>query len=996
MRRILFCIVILLIVVSVVAQAQATRYTFVKNIPNDTYRTPGGNGSHGVAVDPEGKIWFMPYDVSDSVLVASTGKYAKTRAIYCWKPDGTPASFSPVKTVTVGAVTDTLWNSSRGMRADANGNVVFCSFDTYYRLNYRTGAGMSKNVANFNNTGIQPAFDSFNEMFTGLVIPKGPIKIHDNSGAFLGNVRDSADGFARSIEVSADGNDVFWAGYTNNAVYKYHSDNGSLGPYNKVDTVMVGLSVESITRHPKTGAYWASGGSAGSVDRGYRNYKWYAFAPTNLNTPIDSLSWAGSVAADPRPRGMAFSPSGDTVYVCEFGTNTVGPIQMFVKKAATQVTFWANTATVPDTLKSKSFVQIRGSASAFGPWGLSSTAILQNVAGDYWKGSFNLTPGDTIQYKFFTNANSTVGSAIGDQGWENNSTDASGNRILIVPKADTVLPLQFVNGTPTNQPQYFTPYVNQKDSIEIWFRVNMAGNESFKKDAQFMGVRGGFVGTPYDGWSKSVVLKKEDQHGNGGSRQYDGTNLWSGYVRVPKSTFASAIEYKFVIMDAASPTAGVLAWEDGIRAAPDVTGGGNRAISASPGISDTTLYWKWWANAPAIGFKGSDTVIVTFRANMSKAVAERGFTFSDTLQVRSGYGGTAKEVRTKLMTRSGITGSIFTATDTVIAAVGKNLNYQYYLIKTGNDVREVFYDFDYAGSDVSQAERRKVTVAKGMTVNDTTSTTTDMRRMPRFRNTAKVTKAVTVKYTLDLRPAYTQVARGDTLTDIQGTLHVTKSSNIKTLGVSMNGPAVGGWGSWGASLMSDTTRRMWDDATHGDAVANDTIYTRQTSYTTADFIGQEFKFGVGGGDNEGGKGGFGNNHIENIDDSQTLFILASDFGSINPKFYNTWDFNLHKAKTPTAVEDNWNGVPMVYTLDQNYPNPFNPSTTIRFTLGTEEIVTLKIFNMLGQEVTTLLHEKLSAGNHVVRFDAARLTSGVYFYQVNAGKFVETKKMLLLK
>jgi hypothetical protein len=57
---------------------------------------------------------------------------------------------------------------------------------------------------------------------------------------------------------------------------------------------------------------------------------------------------------------------------------------------------------------------------------------------------------------------------------------------------------------------------------------------------------------------------------------------------------------------------------------------------------------------------------------------------------------------------------------------------------------------------------------------------------------------------------------------------------------------------------------------------------------------------------------------------------------------------------------------------------------------------LKIFNTLGQEVMTLLHEKRGAGNHIVKFDAAKLTSGVYFYQINAGKLVETKKMMLLK
>ncbi|MCX6135817.1 MAG: T9SS type A sorting domain-containing protein [Ignavibacteriales bacterium] len=661
------------------------------------------------------------------------------------------------------------------------------------------------------------------------------------------------------------------------------------------------------------------------------------------------------------------------------------------------VTFWANTSTVPDTLKSNSFVQIRGAAPLFGPWGAGSQAILSNVAGDYWKGTYKLRVGDTIQYKFFTNANKPLPVASNDQGWENNSTDPSGNRIMIVGKKDTTLPVQFVNGTSKNQDQYFTPFVNQKDSIEIYFRINMQSNESFSKTTQFMGVRGAFA-PPYDGWGKSIVLKQETLHGNGSSQQYDGTNFWSGFTRVPKSQFASAIEYKFVIMDAPSLTAGIVAWEDNIRPATDVTGGGNRQILANTSPSDTSLYWKWWANNPYAGFKGADTVIVTFRANLSQAIAQRGFTFSDTLQVRSGYGSTAKEVRTKAMTRSGITGTIFTATDTVITAVGKALNYQYYLVKSGNDVREIFFDFTDTGTDVSQAERRKLSVTtKSLTVFDTTSSATDMRRMPRFRNSTKMSKAVTVTYTLNLRPAYLQVARGDTLVDIQGTNNVTKSSNIKTLGVGINGPAVGGWASWGPAMIAapDTVHKMYDDGTHGDAVANDTIYSVQYKYTIADQLGQEFKFGIGGSDNEGGKGGFGNNHIENIDDSQTTYVLASDWGSINPKFYNTWDFINHKAKNPTAVEDNWS-VPMMYELSQNYPNPFNPSTTIQFTIPAKDVVTLKIFNVLGQEVMTLLNEKMDAGKHSVRFDASKLVSGVYLYQVTAGKYAETKKMVLLK
>jgi len=85
---------------------------------------------------------------------------------------------------------------------------------------------------------------------------------------------------------------------------------------------------------------------------------------------------------------------------------------------------------------------------------------------------------------------------------------------------------------------------------------------------------------------------------------------------------------------------------------------------------------------------------------------------------------------------------------------------------------------------------------------------------------------------------------------------------------------------------------------------------------------------------------------------------------------------------------------------QNYPNPFNPSTEISWQLPKDGIVTLKIYDVLGREITTLVNEELSAGKHETVFDATRLSSGVYFYQLSAiggaGKFIETRKMVLIK
>ena len=88
--------------------------------------------------------------------------------------------------------------------------------------------------------------------------------------------------------------------------------------------------------------------------------------------------------------------------------------------------------------------------------------------------------------------------------------------------------------------------------------------------------------------------------------------------------------------------------------------------------------------------------------------------------------------------------------------------------------------------------------------------------------------------------------------------------------------------------------------------------------------------------------------------------------------------------------------PKVYSLSQNYPNPFNPSTIIKYDVAKESFVSLKIYDMLGREVKTLVNEDKPAGSYEIKFNASNLSSGIYFYRIKAGEFVQSKKMILLK
>ncbi len=134
-------------------------------------------------------------------------------------------------------------------------------------------------------------------------------------------------------------------------------------------------------------------------------------------------------------------------------------------------------------------------------------------------------------------------------------------------------------------------------------------------------------------------------------------------------------------------------------------------------------------------------------------------------------------------------------------------------------------------------------------------------------------------------------------------------------------------------------------------------------------------------------------------DSQFVMIKMSIESLVNNLVSITALKNTLNAPfyLPTdVVEDDLTLLPKSFSLNQNYPNPFNPTTQIKFSIPIRSNVTIDIFNLLGQKVKTLINKELSAGNHVVDWDASDVSTGLYIYKMTAGNFSQSKKMIFLK
>jgi hypothetical protein len=656
------------------------------------------------------------------------------------------------------------------------------------------------------------------------------------------------------------------------------------------------------------------------------------------------------------------------------------------------VIFRVNTSTMPDTLQDYHFMQIRGgfvgpdvadaASSGMITWD-SMSRHMYNEGGDYWWADFPMSPGDTLNYKFWAGVNPDTPLINGsEQGWE-----SGGNNQFILPadfaEEDTVVALQFYE---TRE----APYTSHEDSISVYFKVNVGAKfqlGDFNPETDKVGVRGApeFFDNPAD-WSSSAFYLD--------ATSTQGDNLfYGGHTKIHKDSvhnFENEVKYKFVLESAAGETT----WES----TPD------RLFKVPH--EDSTIHWVYFQDEAPTDAQILNTTL-NFEVNVGILEGLGYFNSSiDTVFVRGSFNGWSTNNQMAFNSFSGTyeeTGIPFTTT------IGAEVGYKYYIKwdasrddeSSTNYLAGITHDGSgWEEPGVTGGGDRFFQMAEGA----------DQPKRSEFFNgvdpKALLTSnnveggAVSVTFSIDMGPAAQHTSQPFDASNDSVYLFVDTPFFALTNDITV--PGDGGQNFLDITDEERESLRFTDE--NGDMVYELTL---ELKLPTLNHMG--FRIAYGEPTSADGSlfahgSGFaaGRRHYQYVQPivsnegavtwpssftMPTLTWKAEDLDWETPPDYNT----------PTTSSEEEVEIVDQYALNQNYPNPFNPTTNISFSLKDAAPVKLTVYNLLGQEVATLISGKvMNAGTHTVAFNASSMSSGVYIYRLEAGSFVSNKRMTLIK
>ena len=468
------------------------------------------------------------------------------------------------------------------------------------------------------------------------------------------------------------------------------------------------------------------------------------------------------------------------------------------------------------------------------------------------------------------------------------------------------------------------------------------------------------------------------------------------FIILVNFTFAQTVEFqvdmgvaaqkgKFAVGDAVKIAGNFNEWNNGIDVMTDPDGDTVYTITKTLNVGDT-LYFKYikgdgdWENDPNREYivpsgnstfsaywnnddqyAVSDSIDVTFSCNLEFEIVSGRFNpTTDTLSVRGSFNGWGGS---DLLFQSITDPNVYEGTFRVYTYEGETFNYKYAYFGPGgvsweNDPNKTY---TITADDMTF---KSAFIAR--TFNDATLST--VTNFP-----------VTIKFTVNM-------------TDAISAINLQQFPSIDDVRIcGANAPLKWPDGGW-PNADSIRTIKLYDNGTNGDITAGDNIWSKDITFPQYSPLRIQYKYGAnwgldsngGGNDNENGVGA---DHFIDLTSDLVSATVENVFGTMG----------THPlVNIVTDVKELQTGTPVAYELSQNYPNPFNPSTQIRFAIPEAGMVNIKVFNTLGQEITTLVSDYRSAGSYEVDFNASNLTSGIYFYTITTNNFSETRKMMLLK
>lgn len=657
------------------------------------------------------------------------------------------------------------------------------------------------------------------------------------------------------------------------------------------------------------------------------------------------------------------------------------------------VTLTLNTATIPDTTQTTSFIEVRGAVDAHDgmgfvnpftftnggaiiDWSDASTIEPENIGGDYWQVSFQVDNEVDVQFKFYSDQT----QAPGVDGWE-----VDPNPRLLPGDNDTTLAVHYFEfngsyrGLTGDKGDYdWRPYEEAgEDSVAVWYRVFACTADGQTKGydpsnaSQSLAVRGDPLGgASMLTWGDDTGVSLER---DGSTRGAAGFDLYSGVAYYPTSAAGMDQPYKFFINGVPD------GWE-----ANGVGPGGADNRSFTIPANDSTLRWVYYSNStPTTCAQGPTEGSVVFSVDTTplEDIGLFDKARGDTLQVRGGFNGWDCDNPDDCVLTDVPGTNIFEADVPLVLIPGTDQEYKFLIEFNDSTFVEEF------GADPPSGWEEPI------------STQGSNRRFEydgvgaqflgdRFFNDVLPgniipnSVAIDVTFTVDMTPA----------TDPM--LPTPFDAAVDTPYVFLGGDAI--WAFTQDLPAPEGTEGFDESNMFLSDEDGDMIYTGTLTLTGPTYSAIQYQYGYAGiNENGAGTSGLGRR--------RTRFIAANPDGSWPPdwafvqeSFQPTDPLPYEANPVATGIEIVSDEVPENVWLGANYPNPFNPTTTFAYSIDRSQNVTIRVYDMLGRVVATLVDGVQPAATYQVSFDASHLASGVYFYRLETQNKVLSKRMLLIK